>query len=101
MAAALTGDFSNATDLADDLAAKGLPFRQAHEVVGLVVRDCISRHQALEALSLEELRAYSPLFDTQTLKKIQHGEVMHARRSAGGTGPDAVRQQLKAARAKL
>jgi argininosuccinate lyase len=101
MAAALRGDFSNATDLADDLVEKGVSFREAHEIVGGVVRACVRDGRALESLSLAELRAYNPLFDEKTLAKLPHAAVLEARSSEGGTAPSAVRAQLALARAKL
>jgi len=99
MAETLVGDFSNATDLADDLASKGVSFRSAHEAVGELVRGCIHRRKALEDLSLEELRQYHPLFDESSRAKLAHVQVMNARQSEGGTGPEAVRKQLARARA--
>ena len=56
MAGSLYGDFSTATDLADSLAATGVPFREAHEVVGRIVRDCIADGKPLERLTLDDLR---------------------------------------------
>jgi argininosuccinate lyase len=98
MREALRGDFSNATDLADYLAKKGVPFRDAHEVVGLIVRDCLKRGRALEDLSAEELRAYSAHFGRDAVEVLPHAAVMAARQSRGGAAPSAVREQL--ARAK-
>ena len=59
----LESDFSNATDMADYLAKKGLPFRQAHAVVGNAVHYCIEHHKVLLDLSMEEFRSMSPLFE--------------------------------------
>jgi argininosuccinate lyase len=101
MAASLRGDFSNATDLADYLARKGLPFRQCHEITGRIVRDCLERGRALEDLSLPELQAFSPEFGPDVLAALSPRAVMAARRSAGGTAPEAVRAQLEEARAAL
>jgi argininosuccinate lyase len=101
MSAALKGDFSNATDLADGLARKGIPFREAHEVVGILVRDCLEKKKALEDLSLAELQKYSPLFDETIRQSLPHSAVMRARTSEGGTSPAAVSEQLKKARAQL
>ena len=61
--AVLESDFSNATDMADYLAKKGLPFRQAHAVVGNAVHYCIEHHKVLLDLSMEEFKAMSPLFE--------------------------------------
>lgn len=98
MAAALSGDFSNATDLADDLAAKGMSFRQAHEVVGELVRFCLAHNLKLEELTVAQLKKHNALFDEVSREKLAHSQVMNARMSEGGTGPEVVRAQI--ARAK-
>lgn len=98
MASALKRDFSNATDLADDLVEKGLSFREAHEIVGHVVQACIARRVGLEDLNLAELQALHPKFDSQTLRRLSHTAVLKARTSQGGTSPSAVKQQLIKAR---
>lgn len=101
MAASLAGDFSNATDLADDLAAKGLPFREAHEVIGRLVRHCLETGARLEDLDLTEMKKICPLFDEKSRTLLPHAKVMNARLSQGGTATEAVRAQLKLAREKL
>jgi len=94
MLSALKADFSNATDLADDLVQKGMSFRQAHEVVGLLVQKCLNLNKGLEDLSLSELKAAHPLFDALSLSKLPHEAVLKARTSEGGTSPEAVKSQL-------
>lgn len=94
----LRGDFSNATDFADDLAKKGLPFREAHEVTGRVVRYCLGMGKALEDLELKELQEFSTLADESTVAALKHRAVMNARTSEGGTSPSAVKVQLEKAR---
>ncbi len=101
MAAVLAGDFSNATDLADYLAEQGMPFRQAHEVVGRVVRWCIEQRRTLESLSADELRMFSPEIGDDCPQRLQHAAVMAARRSEGGTAPTAVASQIGLARERL
>jgi argininosuccinate lyase len=101
MAAAVRGDFSNATDLADHLVVQGLPFRQAHEVVGRVVRLCIERGIAIEDLTLDDLHSMSPLFKASVLEEVQPLSVMQARNSEGGTSSAAVRAQIEAAKILL
>lgn len=101
MAEVLKGDFSNATDLADDLAEKGIAFREAHEIVGGVVRFCLKENRALEDLSLEDLRRFHSAFDEKTLGKLKHSAVMSARRSRGGTAPEAVLAQILRAKSRL
>lgn len=98
MAASLAGDFSNATDLADDLVRKGLPFREAHEVIGRLVRQSLETGIPLEKMTLPDLQKCSPLFDQQSLKVIPHLTVMNARISEGGASVEAVKVQLRAAR---
>lgn len=101
MKKSLSGDFSNATDLADDLAKKGLPFREAHEVVGLIVRYCLEKKLALENITLAELRKFHTLFDESTLNIISHEAVLKARTSRGGTSPQSVLKQIEEAKKKL
>ena len=99
MREAAGADYSTATDLADYLVRKGLPFRQAHEVVGGVVRHAIETKRALEALSLEELRRFSPLFAADVFQAISVEASLRARSAVGGTSPDAVRRALAEAKA--
>jgi argininosuccinate lyase len=101
MAAALKSDFSNATDLADDLVEKGLSFREAHEVIGRLVNFCIKRDKGLEDLTLAELQEFHQLFDVKSFSKVPHAKVLAARTSAGGTAPAAVLIQLQQARKTL
>lgn len=101
MKASLRGDFSNATDLADDLAVKGVPFREAHEIVGNIVRHCISEKLILEDLKASDLKKFHTAFDDGSVKKMQHAEVMKARTSRGGTSPAAVREQIELARKRI
>lgn len=98
MARALAGDFSNATDLADHLVRQGLPFRQAHEVVGKIVNHCISSEIYLENLELAQLKTFSPLFTAAAISEIQHLAVMKARICRGGTAPQAVKKQISLAK---
>lgn len=102
MAAAVAGDFSNTTDLADYLAKKkGMPFRQAHEVAGRVVLGCLEQGISLEDMTLPQLKAYCPLFDEEVLALIKPLAVMGARTSQGGTAPSAVKEQIKKALARI
>jgi len=87
-------DFANATDMADYLVKKGLPFRQAHEVVGISVRHCIEAGKKLTDLSLAEFKHFSPLFETDILEAIKVETCVNARNSYGGTSPEQVRQAI-------
>jgi len=101
MREALQGDFSTATDLADYLVRKGMPFREAHHLVGQIVRACIQQGIGLEAVDLEFLRKFSPLFDPDVLEVLSPEASMRARTSYGGTAPESVRAQIEMARAAL
>ncbi|HMM19653.1 MAG TPA: argininosuccinate lyase [Selenomonadales bacterium] len=94
-------DFTNATDMADYLVKKGLPFRQAHEAVGKSVRYAIEQGKELQELSLEELKQYSPLVEADILDAIRVERCVAARDSYGGTAPDQVRAALGRSQAVL
>jgi argininosuccinate lyase len=99
MANALHGDFSTATDLADYLVRQGLPFRQAHEVVGKLVAQCLSEGRGLEDLTSEDLAQASSLFvgvDAAALTGPRGSA--DAREATGGTGRSAVLTQIEQAR---
>ncbi len=96
----LESDFSNATDMADYLAKKGLPFRQAHAVVGSAVHYCIEHHKVLLDLSMEEFSSMSPLFEEDIKEALSIENCVKNRESYGGTGPKSVeRQQTHAEKA--
>lgn len=101
MKAALDGDFSNATDLADFLVTKGLSFRQAHEIVGKLVQYCIEKSKKIENLTVDELKTFSEIFDDSILPLLPHQAVMNSRNSRGGTSPAAVLKQIEFAKAAL
>lgn len=86
-------DFSNATDMADYLAKKGLPFRQAHAVVGNAVHYCIEHHKVLHDLTMEEFKSMSPLFEEDILEALKIENCVKNRESYGGTGPKSVERQ--------
>jgi len=89
-----------ATDLADHLTRQGLPFRQAHEIVGHIVRAAEASQRRLDDFSLEELQAFSPLFEAPAAG-LQAADVVAARDVVGGTAPGQVTHQLVFARARL
>lgn len=90
-----------ATDLADYLVLRGLPFREAHHVVGRVVRLAQDRGCALSALELDALQALSPLFAADVSRVFDFEASAARRRAEGGTAPKAVRAQIAAARALI
>ena len=96
-----SGGFTNATDAADYLVKKGLPFRDAHEVLGKLVLHCIGENKALLDLPLEELRTFSPLFDEDVYTALSMETCVNARRLPGGPAPDMVQQTIDADRAFL
>jgi argininosuccinate lyase len=87
--------FTNATDAADYLAKKGVPFRDAHEVVGKLVRHCVENATHLLALPLDVFRTFSPVFDSDVFDAITLETVVNRRESRGGTGATSVAHQLK------
>ncbi|OLC10175.1 MAG: argininosuccinate lyase [Chloroflexi bacterium 13_1_40CM_67_9] len=86
-----------ATDLADHLAKRGVPFREAHEVVGRIVRDRLAQGRDLAALTLDELRGYHKSFEASALEEIRPERSMASRASPGGTAPERVREALREA----
>ena len=101
MESAILGDFSNATDMADYLAKKGLPFRQAHEIVGAAVLHCLENGKNLEQLTLNELKRFSDIFEMDVLDAIRPETCVNSRQSFGGTAPEQVREQIETARVRL
>jgi argininosuccinate lyase len=99
MRAATEGDFSTATDLADYLVQRGRPFREAHEVVGRIVRWCEGRGHALEGVTPAELAAFAPEFGDAPDGVASVDASVRARAAFGGTAPDMVREQLALAKA--
>ena len=97
MLQSIVGDASNATDLADYLAKQGLPFREAHEVVGRIVRFCLEQKVFIENLTLAQLKEFSLLFEAEALEVVKPINVVRARTSEGGTAPSAVLVQIQKA----
>lgn len=93
--------FTAATDVADYLAKKGMPFRDAHRVVGELVLYCEKRGKGLEDLTADEFRAASDLFDDDIAADLDPEGIARARTTYGGTGHEAVAAQLKEAREAL
>jgi argininosuccinate lyase len=96
MRAAAAAGYTLATELADYLAGKGVPFRQAHAVVGAIVRLAASEGRPLEALTLTELRRFSPAFAPDVRRWLRHDAAVRRRRARGGTAPANVARRLKA-----
>lgn len=98
---AVNQDFSNATDVADYLAAKGVPFREAYNLVGKVVKTSLAQGKLLKDLTLDEWQGLHPAFEADIYEAIAPARVVAARNSYGGTGFEQVRQALLAARQRL
>ena len=92
--------FSTATDVADYCVRKGLPFRQAHEVVGKTVAYCVAQHKDIPELSLEEFRRFSPLIEADIYDFVTLEASVNARKATGGTAREAVERELARARAE-
>ena len=101
MLAALSQGYATATDLADYMVKKGLPFRDAHEVVALAVRAAEQTGRDLPDFSLEELRAFSGLIDEDVYQVLTVEGSLASRNHAGGTAPEQVRAAIARARARL
>lgn len=101
LAQAVTEDFSNATDVADYLAARGVPFREAYNLVGKVVKTSIAAGKLLKDLTLEEWQQIHPAFAADIYEAISPRQVVAARNSHGGTGFAQVRQAILAARTQV
>ena len=98
---AVAEDFSNATDVADYLAARGVPFREAYNLVGKVVKTCISSGKLLKDLTLEEWKELHPVFAGDIYQAIAPYQVVSARNSYGGTGFEQVRTEIAIAKNKF
>ncbi len=101
MRAALAEGFATATDLADYLVRKGVPFRDAHEIVARAVKEAEIAGVDLSALSVAQLKAFSPLVEADVFEVLTPEGSVASRRHVGGTAPEAVRAAICRARARL
>ncbi len=99
--AAVNEDFSNATDVADYLAAKGVPFREAYNLVGKVVKTSLAQGKLLKDLTMADWQALHPAFEPDIYAAIAPAQVVAARNSYGGTGFAQVRQALQVAKTRM
>ena len=90
--------FINATDLADYLTKKGMPFREAYKIIGTIVSDCVKSGMVLENLPLEEYRKYSDMFEQDLYDAIDLINCVKRRNSEGGTSMESVEAQIQAVR---
>jgi argininosuccinate lyase len=98
---AVANDFSNATDVADYLVARGVPFREAYQLVGGLVKGCLADGMLLRDLPLERWQQLHPAFEADIYAAITPRQVVAARRSEGGTGFAQVAQQLERVQRRL
>lgn len=101
MQQSIENDFSNATELADYLAEKGLPFREAHEIVGKLVLDSIKHGKNIQDWDLEELQVYHPLIEEDIYIYLRPATAVQRRNSLGGTGFEQVKYQIEQAKKEL
>jgi len=93
--------YLNATELADYLARKGMPFREAHETVGRIVMQAIERECELNDLSLDDLKSFSSLIDQDVFESLSLEKTLATKSQKGGTSPDRVAEALTSARTRL
>jgi argininosuccinate lyase len=93
--------FSNATDMADYLVRKGIPFREAHHIVGSAVNYCVKHRKMLEELTLDEFHQFDSKIEQDIYDSISLEACIDARKSYGGTGPDAVKKQIDVAKSYI
>ncbi len=94
MAQSAKSGFMNATDAADYLVSKGLAFRDCHEIIGRLVLYCIKNGKALEELTLDELKEFSPVFDSDVYAHIDIKTCISAKKSEGSTSFESVKKQI-------
>ncbi len=93
--------FTNATDAADYLVGKGVPFRDAHGIIGRLVLYCIEKNTSIDALGLEELKAISPVFEEDVYEAVSLETCVEKRLTIGAPGREAMRQAIEINRAYL
>lgn len=93
--------YSTATDIAEYLVRKKVPFRTAHEITGRIVRYCIDKGKRLSDLSISEYKSFSNSIDSDIYKFVSAFESVNAKKSYGGTSPEMVKEQIKSFRERL
>ena len=101
MRLAASGGFSTATDVADYLVQKGMPFRDAHAVTGQIVRYCIENNKTLDRLDLFVYQSFSSLFDEEILTRVRANKSVEARKVIGGSARSAVRENIRSITKRL
>ncbi len=98
---AVNSDFSNATDVADYLVSKSIPFREAYQTVGRVVKLCIKKKILLKDLTIDQWKEINSLIEEDIFERLLPEKVVASRISEGGTGFDRVTEQLQRWRTQL
>ena len=101
MEIAAAEDFTCATDVADYLAKRGVPFRTAHGVVGKIVRYCLDGNKTLESMSLEEYKSHSEVFEADILTVVKAKNSADSRLSVGGSSRSSAKAGIKSIKARL
>ena len=96
-----SGGYSSATDIADYLAKKGVPFRDAHKLTGEIVLYCVQNNLKLEELNLKQFKSFSDVFETDILDAVKLENVVKNRKSLGGTSPKSVMHSVNILKEKL
>ncbi|HAH17876.1 MAG TPA: argininosuccinate lyase, partial [Eubacterium sp.] len=89
-----TGGYTNATDAADYLVNKGMPFRDAHRVIGEITVYCINKNCAIDDMSIDEFKKFSELFDEDIYEAISLDTCVRKRLTIGAPGPDAMKKVI-------
>lgn len=93
--------YSTATDIAEYLVRKGIPFRTAHEITGRIIRRCIDKGKGLSDLSISEYKSFSDIIESDIYNFISIEESVNAKKSYGGTAPEMVKEQIKRFKKRL
>ena len=101
MEKAASEGFLNATDMADYLAVRGMPFREAHACAGKAVRYALDKKKELHELSIKELQSFSSVIKEDIFKFLDTQEMINRRKSAGGTAAENVKAAIKKAKKNL
>jgi argininosuccinate lyase len=101
MRRATSAGFLNATDMADYLVKKGIPFRQAHQYVGKAVTYALGKKKELQDLSLDELKSFSPSIEDDIFGLLSAEAMINNRKSVGGTATVNVRKAIQTAKTAL
>ena len=101
MKKAAEGEFACATDVADYLAKKGVPFRTAHEATGRIVRWCIAENRTLQNMTIEEYRSFDEHFDVDICETVRAKNCAEARTSYGGAAPKCVKENIRSIKKRL